>query len=106
MHSIPIVAHVVFIPERWLDQAGEGKTTSRLDKYIVAFGKGSRNCIGMHLAYAQLYMSLAAMVQRYDLEMYETDDSDATPTRDLFTAGVKLESKGIRVIVHDKDEKS
>ncbi|KIW94509.1 uncharacterized protein Z519_04485 [Cladophialophora bantiana CBS 173.52] len=96
-----------FDPERWLDEdaIAEGKTTSRLDKYIVAFGKGSRNCIGMHLAYAQLYMSVAAMVMRYNLEMYQTDDSDATPTRDLFTAGVKLDSQGIRVIVHDKDEK-
>lgn len=97
----------VFVPERWLDEKAleEASTVSRLDKYIVAFGKGSRNCIGIHLAYAQLYMCLAAVVQRYNLEMYETDDSDATPTRDLFTAGVKLDSRGIRVIVHDKDEK-
>ena len=94
-----------FDPERWLDQRGDGKTTSRLDKYITAFGKGSRNCIGMHLAWAQMYMSIAAVVQRYNLEMYETDDSDATATRDLFTAGVKLDSQGIRVIIHDKDEK-
>lgn len=96
-----------FIPERWLDEKAleEASTVSRLDKYIVAFGKGSRNCIGIHLAYAQLYMCLAAVVQRYNLEMFETDDSDATPTRDLFTAGVKLDSQGIRVIVHDKDEK-
>ncbi|KIW82858.1 hypothetical protein Z517_02101 [Fonsecaea pedrosoi CBS 271.37] len=96
-----------FDPERWLDDdaVAEGRTTSRLDRYIVAFGKGSRNCIGMHLAYAQLYMSIAAVVMRYNLEMYQTDDSDATPTRDLFTAGVKLDSQGIRVIVHDKDEK-
>lgn len=96
-----------FIPERWLDEKAleEASTVSRLDKYIVAFGKGSRNCIGIHLAYAQVYMCLAAVVQRYNLEMFETDDSDATPTRDLFTAGVKLDSRGIRVIVHDKDEK-
>lgn len=93
-----------FRPERWLDQMAEGKTTSRLDKYMVAFGKGSRNCIGIHLAYAQLYMVLAAVAQRYTLEMFETDESDVTPTRDLFTAGVKLDSKGIRVIVHDKNE--
>lgn len=45
------------------------------------------------------------MVQRYDLKRYETDDSDTTPIRDLFTAGVKLDSKGIRVIVHDTDER-
>ena len=96
-----------FKPDRWLDDnaLAEGKVTSRLDKYIVAFGKGLRNCIGMHLAYAQMYMSIAAMVARYNLEMYKTDESDVTPTRDLFTAGVKLDSQGIRVIVHDKDEK-
>jgi cytochrome P450 len=94
-----------FKPERWLDQMSEGRTTSRLDKYTVSFGKGSRNCIGIHLAWAQMYMCIAAIVQRYNLEMFETDDSDATATRDLFTAGVKLDSKGIRVIVHDKDEK-
>lgn len=94
-----------FDPERWLDGLPEGKNTSRLDKYIVSFGKGSRNCIGVHLAWAQMYMCVAAMSQRYTLEMYETDESDVTPSRDLFTAGVKLDSKGVRVIVHGKDEK-
>ncbi len=56
----------------------------------------------MHLAYAQLYMTVAAVLQRYVLEMWETDDSDATPSRDLFTAGVKLSSRGIRVVVHSR----
>lgn len=53
----------------------------------------------------QLYMCIAAMAQRYNLELYQTDDSDATPTRDLFTAGVKLDSPGIRVIVHRENER-
>ena len=106
-HLVLIDEHIFpnprkFDPERWLDKAGEGKTTSRLDKYIVAFGKGSRNCIGVHLAWAQMYMCVAAMVGRYDLELWETDESDVTPSRDLFTAGVKLDSKGIRVVVHEK----
>jgi cytochrome P450 len=87
-----------FKPERWLDQLDQGKTTSRLDKYMVAFGKGSRNCVGIHLAWAQLFMAVAAVVGRYDLELFETDDSDARPVRDLFTAGAKLDSKGIRVM--------
>lgn len=30
-----------FKPERWLDKE------NRLDKYLVAFGKGSRGCIGI-----------------------------------------------------------
>lgn len=92
-----------FDPERWLDRVDEGVTTSRLDKYIVAFGKGSRNCIGIHLAYAQLYMCLAAIASKYTLELYETDESDVTPSRDLFTAGVKLDSQGIRVILHESE---
>jgi cytochrome P450 len=95
-----------FDPERWLDQLAECKTTSHLDRYIVAFGKGSRNCIGIHLAYAQLFMTIASVVQRYTLEMYETDESDVTPLRDLFTAGVKLDSQGVRVIIHDRDQRS
>jgi cytochrome P450 len=86
-----------FKPERWLDQLNEGKTTSRLDKYMVAFGKGSRNCVGMHLAFAQLYMAVALVAGRYHLELFETDDSEARPVRDLFTARAKLDSKGIRV---------
>lgn len=93
-----------FKPARWLDQMSEGKTTSRLDKYMVAFGKGSRNCVGMHLAYAQLYMAVAVVAARYDLELFETDDSDARPVRDLFTAGAKLDSKGIRVMFDKKKE--
>ncbi len=58
-------------------------TTSRLDKHMIAFGKGSRNCIGIHLAYAQLYMTVAAVVQRYFLEIWETDDSDVTPQQGI-----------------------
>lgn len=48
-------------------------------------------------------MCLAAMASRYTLELYKTDESDVTPSRDLFTAGVKLDSHGIRVIVHEKE---
>ena len=33
-----------FNPERWL---GEESEVERLDKFMVAFGKGSRMCIGM-----------------------------------------------------------
>jgi cytochrome P450 len=89
----------VFRPERWLQNPG-------LDKYMVAFGKGSRNCIGMHLAYAQLYVALAVVHRRFELELFETDESDATPSRDLFTAGVKLDSKGIRVRIVGREDRS
>lgn len=42
-----------FLPERWLAQS-QGK---RLDKYMVSFGRGSRQCLGMeyvHLFYLSI----------------------------------------------------
>ena len=49
-----------FIPERWLDdpKAPDGKPLSR---YSVSFGKGSRNCVGMQLAYAELYVAFVSL---------------------------------------------
>ena len=34
----------VFDPDRWM---GDPSEVERLDRYMVAFGKGSRMCIGM-----------------------------------------------------------
>jgi len=34
----------MFRPERWIEAAENGE---RLDKYMVVFNKGSRNCLGM-----------------------------------------------------------
>ncbi len=40
----------VFDPERWIDAAKDGH---RLDKYRVAFGKGSRQCLGMKYVFSE-----------------------------------------------------
>lgn len=34
-----------FVPERWLDD--EGKRHNQLDKYLLAFSRGSRQCLGI-----------------------------------------------------------
>lgn len=34
-----------FIPERWIDSKGQRRTD--LDRYLMSFGKGGRQCIGM-----------------------------------------------------------
>ena len=38
-----------FIPERWLSEAvsGEGAPTSKLDRWLVPFSRGTRHCLGM-----------------------------------------------------------
>lgn len=45
-----------FIPDRWL----EGDVALKR-KYWVAFGKGTRACMGIHLANAEIYHATAAL---------------------------------------------
>ncbi|KAL4746350.1 hypothetical protein BDW72DRAFT_207408 [Aspergillus terricola var. indicus] len=69
-----------FNPERWI-LAAEKKYN--LSRFLVTFGKGNRNCIGMNLAYAELYNTLAAVVRRFDLELYQTSVEDIRFVRDM-----------------------
>lgn len=48
-----------FHPERWL---GDGE---RLDKYLTVFGGGTRMCLGMALANAEVYLGLAKLFRRW-----------------------------------------
>lgn len=48
-------------PERWLDE--DGKRDRRLEGYLLSFSKGSRQCVGMNLAQAELYLGLAMWVR-------------------------------------------
>jgi cytochrome P450 len=55
-----------FRPSRWLDSAGGcGGPDGDLDRYLVAFSKGTRACGGVNLAYLEMYLALAAMVVRF-----------------------------------------
>ncbi|KAI9883898.1 MAG: hypothetical protein M1823_004311 [Watsoniomyces obsoletus] len=84
-----------FNPDRWLDQEkGKGK-----EKYLMNFSKGTRTCLGMNLAYAELYMTLAAIFRRFDLELFETSYEDVKLVHDFFNPCAKLDSKGVRVHV-------
>ncbi|KAJ5343079.1 hypothetical protein MYU51_016283 [Penicillium brevicompactum] len=71
-----------FDPDRWLRAAAKGE---RLDKYMVNFSKGTRICVGMNLAYAELFLVLAAFVRRYDMELFETSEKDIAFARDFGT---------------------
>ncbi|KAF2642280.1 cytochrome P450 [Massarina eburnea CBS 473.64] len=48
-----------FIPERWL--LPDGQPNHQLEKKMIAFGKGSRSCVGENLAYCELYLMAALM---------------------------------------------
>ncbi|OAQ57611.1 oxoglutarate/iron-dependent oxygenase [Pochonia chlamydosporia 170] len=94
-----------FRPERWLEQP-------HLDRYQVAFCKGSRICLGKNLAMAELYIMLAALFIHYGsksvrfsndigyLELWKTDVDDVECRVDAFVPLPKIGSKGVRFTVH------
>ncbi|RHZ49181.1 cytochrome P450 [Aspergillus thermomutatus] len=84
-----------FKPERWLDPAER----KRLEKYMVAFSKGSRQCIGMHLAKAEILLSVSTLLRRMNLELYETTVEDVAVKHDIFIPFPRMDSKGVRVLI-------
>jgi cytochrome P450 len=98
MHDNPTIfpEPKVFRPERWL-KGDDSK--ERLDKYLVNFSKGTRACLGINLAYAEIYLTLAAVLRRFDLELFETTREDVDMVHDFFIPMARLDSKGVRVLV-------
>ncbi|KAL9624297.1 MAG: hypothetical protein Q9160_001544 [Pyrenula sp. 1 TL-2023] len=83
-------------PERWIEAKKEGK---RLDRYLVSFCKGSRACIGINLAWGELYLILFHLFRKFELELYETTIEDVGFKHDFFVPMPKLNTKGVRVQV-------
>ncbi|KAF4979166.1 hypothetical protein FZEAL_4594 [Fusarium zealandicum] len=88
-----------FVPERWLHDSGE--RNKELERYLLSFAKGSRQCVGMQLAYCELYVTITALVLRVmpHLELYQTDISDIAYDHDEIKANAKRGSKGLRLVV-------
>ncbi|CAK42677.1 hypothetical protein CBS115989_7071 [Aspergillus niger] len=82
-----------FIPERWTDP----NDRRRLNKYMVSFSKGSRQCIGMNLAFAELYLGIATLFRRYDMKLHDTTLDDVQLHGDKMLPRAKNGSKGVRV---------
>ena len=88
----------VFRPERWLDL--DETTSKQMHRNLVPFSRGSRNCIGMHLAYAEVTLMLSALFRPGGpkLELFETEESDVIAAHDYIVPLPRLDSKGVRVI--------
>ncbi|ESK89624.1 hypothetical protein Moror_8638 [Moniliophthora roreri MCA 2997] len=52
-----------FYPERWLEDRDH-----LLDRYLVSFGKGPRACLGINLAWSELYMILGNVFRKLDFQ--------------------------------------
>ncbi|KAJ5769074.1 Cytochrome P450 [Penicillium odoratum] len=63
----------VFDPERWLQ---EPEILAQRTKFLVPFSRGSRSCLGINLAYMEMYMAIAYIVRCFDLDLVGTTVED------------------------------
>lgn len=87
-----------FQPARWEGNpmAPDGKA---LKNYLVPFGKGTRSCLGIQVAYADLYIALATWYRRFECELYETERDAVDVYMDRFVPRPAPETKGVRIKV-------
>ena len=98
---------VSFVPERWMQNP-------RLDRYLISFSKGSRQCLGINLAYAEMYLCLAGIFSRFGsggddgvrmkgdegvLKLFETGLRDVEIHADGFVPLPAEGSLGVRIQV-------
>lgn len=96
-----------FRPERFLEDPS-------LKRYQMTFSRGSRICLGINLAYQEMYMLLAGLFRRYDvwdksreqklltLELFQTTRDDIDIARDLVTENMKADSQGVRLMIRNR----
>ncbi|KAM7185683.1 Trichodiene oxygenase [Naviculisporaceae sp. PSN 640] len=90
-----------FDPERWITGPGAGQSEreiARRKKAMLGFGKGPRQCIGLHLTNAEMTMALAAAAG-WDMELFETGEEDVKFLHDYHVLCPRLDTKGVRVKV-------
>lgn len=57
-----------FVPERWM---GDERYKDDRREALQPFSLGPRNCIGLHLAYAEMRIILARLIWNFDMELCE-----------------------------------
>ncbi|KAL8699808.1 MAG: hypothetical protein Q9201_005793 [Fulgogasparrea decipioides] len=93
--------HRAFKPERWLPLQTEGQ---RLLKYMVAFGAGSRSCVGRELGKAEFLTTVATMFGRFeDMQLWDTHrERDIDVKHDYFNPAPSHQSNGLMISFHKR----
>ena len=97
MHSDPAIFPEPrnFDPARFL-----GPEKEMRQKHLFNFGRGTRQCVGMNLALAEIHMTLATVFRRLGgkMRLFDTDrDRDVDVKHDFFITNPGFHSRGIRV---------
>lgn len=93
-----------FKPERWLNLAPAER--QRLRAYLMNFGRGTRQCAGMRLAYAELYLTMGYVFRRLGnrLQLHDTEyERDVAFVQDYFIPAPSKQSRGVRVVGKQAD---
>ena len=83
-----------FNPARW-----QTEDAKELEKYLVTFSKGARQCLGINLAYAEIYLTLAMLVNRFRFEPDTTITASDVQPLDRFAT--EYEGTGVRAMVYE-----
>lgn len=83
-----------FEPERWVDLEARKKA----DKTFAPFSRGTRNCLGMYLAWAEMYMITSTLVHRFDFKFDGASPEQVIAFSDEFIIGTKDRS-GLKAFV-------
>lgn len=99
---------LTFDPDRWMPNP----PSHPLTKYLVPFTRGTRQCLGMNLAWAELYLTIGVMFRRYGSKEVKSEGDkgvlelhDFNYERDLEIVGdgalplYSTDSKGVRVVL-------
>lgn len=98
VHYNPTVfpSPTTFDPERWLDPVRKQVS----EKFFVAFGRGTRSCIGRNLAMAEMLMGVANLIGRFQCELGEGMGRDEIElVHDCFSAYVGRGKGSMRIRV-------
>ncbi|MCJ1422885.1 hypothetical protein MMC29_000765 [Sticta canariensis] len=60
-----------FLPDRWLQP-----NVKELEQNMHSFSRGSRACLGMHLANDELFLTFARMFRTFEPKIFETTQAD------------------------------
>lgn len=63
---------------------------------FVPFSRGPRMCIGQHLAHANMFIILATLFRRFEMQVVDTvQERDVDIVRDYFVSKPSRKGKGV-----------
>lgn len=90
-----------FDPGRWADP----KEAQRFERAFIPFGKGSRACAGMNLAYCELYVVIGTMFRRFPNLAGNRLTAEDLVYEDYFSAYNPLKARKFHVMLAPTSEK-